>query len=191
MREGRFRLDLYHRLCVFEVEIPPLRERSSDIRPLAEHFVASALKRYQRQMTFSEEAYGAISRLELPGNARELRSLIERTIILGSNGDEVTPLVVHKLASKGMPTSDDADSASEASSSANWQRGSLAEEIRAHEKQLIRDALQKSGGLITEAARHLGISHQALTKKINGAHTDLKSARKEPRRRSIIRKAGT
>ncbi|MEJ7711087.1 MAG: sigma 54-interacting transcriptional regulator [Pyrinomonadaceae bacterium] len=132
VRERRFRLDLYHRLCVFEVEIPPLRERSSDIRSLAEHFIVSALKRYQRHITFSEEAYAAIARLELPGNARELRSLIERTIILGSNGDEVTPLVVHRLASRGMPAAADADPSSEASSP-DWQRGSLAKEIRAHE----------------------------------------------------------
>lgn len=185
--EGRFRLDLYHRLCVFEVEIPPLRERAEDIRPLAEHFITAALERHKRQLTFPEETLAAISKLELPGNARELRSLVERTVILGSEGGEVTPLVIDNLTLRRQPTAK-VNAEAQTETPKEWSGRSLAEEIKAYEKELIRSALQKSGGSITEAARLLGISHQALTKKINSAHKDLQAARKQPRRRSIFRK---
>ncbi|MEJ7617130.1 MAG: sigma 54-interacting transcriptional regulator [Pyrinomonadaceae bacterium] len=187
VREGRFRLDLYHRLCVFVVEIPPLRERAEDIRPLAEHFIATALKRNHRRMTFSEEALATIARLELRGNARELRSLIERMVIFGSDGGEATPLAVHNAALQHTAAAATLDDL-QIDVLRKRRSCSLANEIKAYEKELIRGALQKSSGSITEAARLLGISHQALTKKINSAHQDLQSARKQPRRRSIFRK---
>lgn len=181
VQENSFRLDLYHRLCVFEVALPPLRERSEDIRPLAEFFITAALKRHNRRVTFTEESLIELSRLELRGNARELRSLIERTIITAKDGDVVTARTVETLAMRRS------NSASQGDLLHAWRGCSLTDELKAYEKDLIRRALEECDGSITETARLLGISHQSLIKKISSVHPELFNSRKEPRRRSIIR----
>lgn len=183
VKQGIFRFDLYHRLCVFEVELLPLRARAEDIRPLAEHFIAAAVKRHNRQINFTAESLDAITHLELRGNARELRSLIERTVILSKDGDVVTPHAVQTLALRRAPSA-----ASQGDLINAWRGCSLLSEIKAYEKELIRRALEQCRGSITDTARLLGISHQALIKKINTNHPDLLGSRKQPRRRSIIRR---
>ncbi|HVG38802.1 MAG TPA: sigma 54-interacting transcriptional regulator [Pyrinomonadaceae bacterium] len=182
VQESLFRLDLYHRLCVFEVALAPLRERREDIRPLAEFFITAALRRHGRRVTFTEESLLEISRLELRGNARELRSLIERTVIMAKEGDVVTARAVQTLAMRR------AGGAAQGDLLHAWRGCSLGDEMKAYEKDLIRRALEECRGSITETARLLGISHQSLIKKINSIHPELFGARKEPRRRSIIRK---
>jgi DNA-binding NtrC family response regulator len=81
--EGRFREDLYYRLNVFEINLPPLRERGEDIRLLAETLLAKiALRSHRDNMKFSEEAHQQLQNYPWPGNVRELENVVERAVIL-------------------------------------------------------------------------------------------------------------
>ncbi len=88
--EGRFRTDLYYRLSVIQIDIPPLRDRGDDIRILAEHYMSSFRERLRKNISsIAPEAIGAFGRYAWPGNVRELRNVIERAMIL-EDGDEIT-----------------------------------------------------------------------------------------------------
>ena len=87
---GRFRPDLFYRLSVIQIDIPPLRERGDDVRLLAEHYMSTFRKRLRKNIDrISPEALAAFASYEWPGNVRELRNVIERAMIL-EDGDEIT-----------------------------------------------------------------------------------------------------
>src|SRR6185436_4728606 len=91
VKRGAFRLDLYHRLDVFHLRLPPLRERRDDIVPLARKFMAMfASKMKQPQLSFAREAERILASYDYPGNVRELKNLVERAVIL-STGDTLGP----------------------------------------------------------------------------------------------------
>jgi len=148
VREGRFREDLYWRLNVVQVHIPPLRERPEDVPVLAEHFLARfAQSMSRRPMRFSPEASAALAAYTWPGNVRELQNAIERAVVIG-RGDEVKaadlPLRVTQLPVAGNAP------------------GSLAEVERAH----VISVLEASGWNITRAARVLDVDRVTLYNKI-------------------------
>src|SRR5437763_4888968 len=88
---GRFRADLFYRLSVIQIDIPPLRERGDDVRVLAEHYISNFKSRLRKSIdSITPEALAAFRRYEWPGNVRELRNVIERAMIL-EDGDEITP----------------------------------------------------------------------------------------------------
>ncbi len=87
VEEGKFRIDLYYRLNVVPVNIPPLRERPGDLMPLAEHFLKEFNKKYHDQKVFSEASKLAIREYDWPGNIRELRNIIERAMIIGEGNE--------------------------------------------------------------------------------------------------------
>ena len=90
MQKGGFREDLYHRLSVFPLRLPPLRERREDIPPLARHLLGRAARDLGRPtLTLSEDAVAALSAAAWPGNIRELANVLERSAIL-AEGDEIT-----------------------------------------------------------------------------------------------------
>ena len=87
--EGRFRQDLYYRVNVINIELPPLRERLSDIPLLAKHFLEEVCQESGRKVTgFSEDALTALQRYRWPGNVRELQNVVERAVLLGK-GDVI------------------------------------------------------------------------------------------------------
>jgi two-component system response regulator AtoC len=171
-----FRADLYYRLNAFHLELPPLRERPEDIPALARHFIAEAQKHYRKQIEFTPESFAAMTRLSLPGNARELRILIERAFITAPEGAVVTAEAVETVALRLTNKSNFA---------AAWSGCSLEEEVRVYERSLIRLALDNAGGSITRAARLLGITHQGLAYIIKGRHSDLLALRKPTRTRRV------
>ncbi len=147
VRSGAFREDLFWRLNVLTIEIPPLRERPEDIPLLAEHFLSrftSAMSR--RPMTFAPGALEALRRYPWPGNVRELQNAIERAVVL-SDGP-VVELGVLPVHVAGAP-----DHASP---------GSLAEAEKAH----VRAVLETNGWNITRAARVLDVDRVTLYNKI-------------------------
>jgi DNA-binding NtrC family response regulator len=148
VRTGGFREDLYWRLNVVHIDIPPLRARPEDIPVLAEHFLARfAESMSRRPMRFAPEALEALAAYAWPGNVRELQNAIERAVVVGS-GDvvrvEALPMrVVQAPASGPAP-------------------GSLAEAERAH----VLAVLDSSGWNITKAARILDVDRVTLYNKI-------------------------
>ncbi len=146
---GRFREDLYYRLNVFPLHIPPLRDRADDIVPLAELFLQRASDRPGRAL--SDCAREQLLSHTWPGNVRELDNLIQRSVILAS-GDEVTAA---DLAFE-QPVDDD-----RATDDTGLQRG-----VQAHEFELILDALDKADGHRGDAAEMLGISPRTLRYKL-------------------------
>ncbi|HYE65959.1 MAG TPA: sigma 54-interacting transcriptional regulator, partial [Pyrinomonadaceae bacterium] len=180
MRRGRFRSDLFYRLQTFHLEIPPLRERQDDILALAEHFIKEASEQHRKQVTFTPEAIAAMRQLPLRGNVRELRTLVQRTVLTARNGMIITADAVETVALRETQKASFADA---------WAGCSLEEEVLRYEGDLITLAFEAARGSVTRAARLLGISHQRLSSMLQNRHKNLPSAKKaaKPRRRSIIK----
>jgi transcriptional regulator with PAS, ATPase and Fis domain len=172
--QGRFREDLFYRLQTFHLKIPPLRERTEDIPVLAERFIREMLERYDRHVTFRADAIEAMRLLPLRGNARELKSLIERTVMMAPHGSEITREEVETLRLRRS---------GEASLANAWEGCSLDQEVSSYEANLIKRALEAAQGSVTRAARLLGITHQGLAFILQGRHKDLLSARTPVRHR--------
>ena len=149
---GRFREDLYYRLNVIEVVLPPLRERREDIPALAEHFMARAAGRLGREIRLSAEALERLLRYPWPGNVRELENAIERAAIL-ARGDAVTPedLPPHVAAGLNLGPSP-----------ALPRQTTLAETERGH----ILTTLERFGRNHSAAAEALGIGRTTLWRKL-------------------------
>jgi transcriptional regulator with GAF, ATPase, and Fis domain len=181
-RLGSFREDLYYRLATYHIEVPPLRKRPSDIMALARHFIAEVEAQYGKRLNWTADAIEALCRLRLMGNARELRALIERAVLTGREGQVITSQAVEMA---GLNPS------SEVNLADPWRNFDLVEEVERYEREIIRRALESSGGKLTSAARLLGLSHQSLSFILKGRHKELSSLIKAgpKRRRSIIRVA--
>jgi DNA-binding NtrC family response regulator len=181
--QGLFRSDLFYRLQTFHLEIPPLRKRADDIPLLAEHFIKEAFARHGQGVTFAPEAIEALRQLPLRGNARELRSLIERTVLIAPQGAIITQEAVETLVARQTKTAGMADA---------WAACSLDEEVQLYERSLIQMALKAAHGHVTQAARLLGITHQRLSSILQGRHKDLHTARTpvKHRKRSMIKSSG-
>lgn len=178
--EGNFREDLFYRLQTFHLHLLPLRERVEDITAIAAHFIEDACQRHRKRVTFTPESLEAMRRLQLKGNVRELRVLIERTFLEAADGAQISAEAVDLIALRRTQKAGFANA---------WEGCSLVEEVLLYEKSLIRRALAATQGGVTRAARLLGTTHQALIAILSTRHQDLLSARKpaQPRRRSIIR----
>jgi len=160
VREGRFREDLFYRLNVFRLHLPPLRERPGDIAPITRYLVGDYLLRYEvaldaaRITTLLAEPF---ARYRFPGNVRELENFVERTVVSAARlGDgaalvEALPQIVPEL----YAPADDA-------------RDAPAGALREQEEQLIRDALRRFGNDRTRAAEYLGISQTTLWRRLRG-----------------------
>lgn len=175
------REDLLYRLNTFHLEIPPLRKRPEDIPTLAARFIQEFLARHKRRVRFTPEAVEAMRGLPLKGNVRELRSLIEWTVLTATEGAEITRQAVEMLASRLTHKAVLAEA---------WAGCSIEEEVLRYEASLIKLALDNAKGSVTRAARLLGITHQRLGSMLQGRHKDLLYAKKpaQTRKRSIITK---
>ncbi|PZQ03227.1 MAG: sigma-54-dependent Fis family transcriptional regulator [Variovorax paradoxus] len=161
VREGSFREDLFYRLDVLTVRLPPLRERLADIIPLAEHFLRRAAARQEggAPKALSASAAQALVRQPWPGNVRELRNLMERC----------QALVRHRVldaADLGLDGATPAAAENGAGLPADWLQASLPEAVQRLERGLIAHALARSQGNRAEAARVLGIHRQLLYRKM-------------------------
>jgi transcriptional regulator with GAF, ATPase, and Fis domain len=182
VREGKFREDLYYRLSVFPIEVPPLRERKEDIAILGKHFVEAACRRLNRSVP--EPTGSQIRQLlnyDWPGNVRELQSVIERAVITARLGSLHFDIVADSAARLvGQTTS--------ISASAETVEIFTEAEIKRSERENIIAALQRSGGRIYGsggAAELLGVKPTTLTariKKLGLKKTPLSSASATPRR---------
>jgi DNA-binding NtrC family response regulator len=165
VREGRFREDLYYRLNVIPIVLPPLRDRRTDIPLLVDHFLAKYAGGRARGV--SEDALKTLMAYDWPGNVRELESVVERALLLGE-GELIVP----------------ADLPASLRSGAGGPRRAMDLEIpdsgidlEAVERSLILKALDKAGGNVTRAARLLGLSRRTLQYRIEKIQTAEKSVR--------------
>jgi DNA-binding NtrC family response regulator len=143
-RELSFRPDLFHRLNVISITIPPLREHPEDIPALAEHFVARYAKRCNRNViALSREAMAFLTQYDWPGNIRELENAMERAVVIGSS---------NRILAEDLP-----ESVLETAKTGSSAPAKYHDAIRNLKKQLILAALDQSGGSITDAATLLGV----------------------------------
>jgi two-component system NtrC family response regulator len=155
---GRFREDLYFRLSVVTVALPPLRERGEDVGMLANVFLRQNCQQYRRRLQFSPEALGAIAHYAWPGNIRELQNAIQRATIL-TRGRAIEPSDLAIPAVTAPP------------------RTSLREARNRVERQVVVDALSRTRGNISRAAIELGISRPALHDLLDKHRIDSKELR--------------
>jgi two-component system NtrC family response regulator len=152
VREGRFRDDLYYRINVVTIQLPPLRERREDVPLLIDHFLrAFADKNGKSIRGLTREAREALLRYDYPGNVRELENLIERAVVL--TRDDVIDLTDLPLTLEAQ--------AAEPESGAG-----LVAAVEGLERRMIREALAKADGIQTRAAELLGIGERVLRYKL-------------------------
>ncbi len=156
MREKLFREDLFYRLNVIPIHVPPLRERGGDIPPLVAHFIEKYHGKIKKQVSgVSPQAMTLLMAYRWPGNVRELENVIQRMMVV-AKGDtldvqDLPPEILGKEAPHEKPKD---------------MKGITRESAGLAEKNLILDALTKSRGNVTQAARSLGISRVTLQKKM-------------------------
>jgi DNA-binding NtrC family response regulator len=156
--EGSFRADLFYRLNVFPIHVPPLRERSSDIPLLVEHFLRAHTSRLGREVVGPDEKTLEMMRTHSwPGNVRELQNLVERWVVWGSSDVSIQE---SGFASEG------AQAANEDSEQAPDGVVNLRKYIETVERRLIGSAMTAAGGNRSEAARRLGLSRGAFLERL-------------------------
>ncbi len=158
IQDGQFREDLYYRLNVVRINIPPLRKRKSDIPLLVDYF----LKKYSEENNkpingISKESMDLLMKYDYPGNVRELENIIEQAVVL-SRGDLITskdlPMTVQGMKQEFKKRDP-------------FEEGTFIERVEAFEKEMINQALEETQGVQTRAAKILGITERHLRYKLN------------------------
>jgi two-component system, NtrC family, nitrogen regulation response regulator NtrX len=171
VKKNEFRPDLYHRVYVFPLPLPPLRERPEDFPDLLGHFARQvAAQNGWKEKLFTPEAIDLLRRYSWPGNVRELRNIVERLVLL-ANADTVT-LDDVRLA---LPPS---DSAAAPAANADAAQGTLVERTEAFERETLLAEIRRHNFHMTNVARALGLERSHLYKKCQQLGIDLHSLRK-------------
>ena len=159
--EGKFREDLYYRLSVIRIHVPPLRERREEIPHLSTFFLREALERLGKpDVHLGSETLDAFSQYWWPGNVRQLKNEIQRAVALSAPGGTIDPAHLSpEISSTRLPP---------ASGSIRVARSvpNLASAVEQVERDLIQAALDRSDGNISESARALGLTRRGLYLKI-------------------------
>jgi two-component system, NtrC family, response regulator AtoC len=164
IRDGKFRADLYFRLRIVQLEVPPLRERGSDITMLAEHFLAMHRGRYGKpRLRFSAEVLAAFSAYAWPGNVRELRNAIEQSVIM-ARSDLLYPSDLSFSSDLNATIAIPAALPATPLVATMPPSGLNLNEV---ERTLLVQALERSGGNVSKAARLLGVSRDTLRYRID------------------------
>lgn len=157
---GRFRLDLYYRLSVIQIDIPALRERGDDVISLAEYYIESFGKRLRKSVRgIEDDVADAFRHYHWPGNVRELRNVIERALIL-EDDDVITTKYVPQGVVAG--TSQSISASDRSGAHELFRLPPAGASLEAVEMSLVRQAIDRSGGNQTRAAELLGISRDQL-----------------------------
>lgn len=163
---GRFRRDLYYRLSVFPIDLPPLRNRPEDIGQLASHFLDLAARRLNcPEVTLTDQALEQLASYEWPGNIRELRNVIERAVILSQRG----PLRVDLVLGNNGPTTPQTRDGAESQEPRPGSKVLSREELARQERDNLIAALEQTGWKISGrggAAEILGIKPTTLTSRL-------------------------
>ena len=172
VKEGNFRKDLYHRVVVFPITLPPLRDRAEDIPELVEHFQKQVCSQNGwKSLPFTPDAIAAQKAYPWPGNVRELHNIVERLLLLATSGqvDATTvDLALPPTKSVDQPSSHD-------------HRGLLSEQVMQFEREAILTELERQHHHITNTAKALGLERSHLYKKCQALGIPLGAAREASR----------
>jgi len=169
VKDGKFRQDLFHRVYVFPLVLPPLRERREDIPALVEHFAAQVCSQNGwRPVPFSADSMAALQAHFWPGNVRELRNMVERLMLLAPSC-EVDRETVQLALPQGSTTQ---------SSTVNGS-GALSDRVQGFEREVILAELKRNNYNVTSAARALHLERSHLYKKAEQLGIDMRAVRKE------------
>lgn len=160
VKEGKFREDLYYRLSVCEIKVPPLRERVEDISCIAEHFINEYNFRYSRNTSLSVDGFEVLENHSWPGNVRELDNVIHRLVVNCKSdlltSEDVTSAISNSLYGEQTGTTPETDAAS--------RRNGLKSTVGEFERDILAAALEE-GGSTRAAAKALGISQSQVMRK--------------------------
>ena len=174
VRQGTFREDLYHRVFVFPVVVPPLRERREDIRTLAEHFICQLSEQNNwKKKSLSPEAMAGLERYPWPGNVRELRNVIERVLLLTPEDVVEAATIARALPSLEQGT------AGNFSRPVEFMTGALGQRVEAFERETLLAELKRNHNHMTNTAKALGLERSHLYKKCQQLGIDLRAIRLE------------
>ncbi len=157
IKDGTFREDLFYRLNIVSINIPPLRERKEDIIPLIEFFIKKySEENHKKDIEISKEALDRLLKYNYPGNVRELENIIERAVVLSRRN--VVSVDDLPFGVKGLVEDERLD---------DLTTGTLSEQVEALEKKMIYNALKKTNGNQTQAGKLLGLTERNLRYKLN------------------------
>jgi two-component system, NtrC family, nitrogen regulation response regulator NtrX len=169
-KKNEFRADLFHRIYVFPLFLPPLRERTEDFPDLVAHFARQvAAQNGWKEKLFSAEAIAALRKYSWPGNVRELRNIVERLVLLAAE-DAITAEEVRLVLPGGEAASP--------TGSAGTGQGTLLERTEAFEREVLLGEIRRHNFHMTNVARALGLERSHLYKKCQQLGIDLQSLRK-------------
>jgi DNA-binding NtrC family response regulator len=164
VEQNRFREDLFYRLCVVNIKLPPLRERKTDIPAIAQAFCKRYSLAYRNEsLKLSKSTLKVMLEYDWPGNVRQLRNTIERAVVL-TEGDEITLEVLPEEVTEREPQRHNTIQVTEENETSNITN--FKEAKREFEKKHIEKCLDKTAGNITQAAALLGMHRQSLQHKI-------------------------
>jgi DNA-binding NtrC family response regulator len=185
VREGRFREDLYFRIVVFELDLPPLRDRKEDIERLVDHFLALHAERHGSIVKIDSDSLEILRDYSWPGNVRELQNVIQRSLVFSDSGVIVPENLPPRITENepvclnfagAAPDAKRLASKPEGASSSSHPPGSAVSDrdpedieelnLDALERRAIEKAMGRSGGNVTEVGRLLGISRATLYRKL-------------------------
>jgi len=172
VKQNAFRRDLFHRIYVFPLMLPPLRERLEDFPALVQHFARQvAAQNGWKEKIFGKDAIDELRRYNWPGNIRELRNVVERLVLLAGEGP-VSATEVRLV----LPVSDDGSSAGSVASPLGT--GTLAERTEQFEREVLLAEIRRQNFHMTNVARTMGLERSHLYKKCQQLGIDLQSIRK-------------
>jgi transcriptional regulator with GAF, ATPase, and Fis domain len=175
VKQNGFRRDLFHRVYVFPLPLPPLRERPEDFPELVQHFARQvAAQNGWKEKTFAEDAIAELRRYGWPGNVRELRNVVERLVLLAGEGavsGADVRMILPSASGAAQGRSVRAGSGAEPS-------GTLAERTEAFEKEVLLAEIRRHNFHMTNVARALGLERSHLYKKCQQLGIDLQSLRR-------------
>jgi DNA-binding NtrC family response regulator len=168
VREGKFREDLYHRVVVFPITLPPLRARSEDIPALVEHFAQQTCAvNGWKPVPIRTDAIDALKKYDWPGNIRELRNIVERLLLLTTSEEVDFATVALALPTDGRSTQMNAR---------EEETDSLSSRMARFERATILGELERQGHHVTNTAKALGLERSHLYKKCEYLGIDLRAS---------------
>jgi two-component system nitrogen regulation response regulator NtrX len=175
VKQNAFRRDLFHRVYVFPLALPPLRERPEDFPALVGHFARQvAAQNGWKEKIFADDAIAELRRYGWPGNVRELRNVVERLVLLAGEGPVSAAEVRMILPGAGGG----AESVGGVGGSRTTSSGTLAERTEAFEREVLLAEIRRHNFHMTNVARALGLERSHLYKKCQQLGIDLQSLRK-------------